>query len=588
MNKYLILDSVGSKSRVLLILIFFALASYLTPHSANAARPTDYGLKEGDTISATGSSDPDIYIVNDAGYKRLFLNPVIFGFYGHLGGFTNVKAVSATTRDAFPTSGLFRNCETNDEKVYGVESTGEDTGTLHWVNTTGAQATIDDPNFFQKVFCINNNEFNWYSKGSNYNSVNQIPVYSRNTTSTPPPISSTFQLQSNFLKNDSTAQAIASGALPNYDIRTTSYVYGGAGPSSTDNFSYRFLSAIRMLGYVKGSQSIGGQNMNEQILNRVERFNNLSVSPYIDKSVLKIIDSILVGRERLDSSLASNFPLSSHFIGAPLNEPTKDHVAAVFSGVLGELPSSLVFWSEQNFKDYFRNQLSGRFNNIDTQNYQICDIAIYSELGDGCTAVVYSGTPLVNKIPSIITDDFDNGTTIVHEYAHHLDKNIYPRNSATSQGLIDTTSFYAISFNLSDPGSALSTGKTYSYKNPSNIKNDFVSAYAHGWQAGSTQYFTAAEDFAESFAMYVSEGKVFRKLAENNSVLQQKYDWLKQNVFQGQEYQSGDVAGIAAIKQQPTSTDITTGAFNTRDYSQSLPNFVWNYKFLNGSLVPKP
>ena len=152
---------------------------YLAPVAALAVAPADYGLKEGDVVSAAGSDDPDVYIVNEMGYKRLFLNPAIFNFYGHLGGFAAVKNVSAATRDAFGTSGLFRNCESNDPKVYGVETTGEDTGMLHWVNTSGAQAVADDPNFFSKVFCINNNEFNWYSKGADYTSVSQVPNYSR-------------------------------------------------------------------------------------------------------------------------------------------------------------------------------------------------------------------------------------------------------------------------------------------------------------------------------------------------------------------------------------------------------------------------
>ncbi len=141
-------------------------------------------LKDGDMISATGSTDPDVYIINSYGYKRLFLNPVIFGFYGHLGGFQNIKSTTSIARDNYGISGLFRNCEPNstgmiDPKVYGVEVTGEDTGTLHWVNTTGEKAVTDDPNFFKKVFCINNNEFNWYKKGADYSSVNQIPSYSR-------------------------------------------------------------------------------------------------------------------------------------------------------------------------------------------------------------------------------------------------------------------------------------------------------------------------------------------------------------------------------------------------------------------------
>lgn len=136
-------------------------------------------LKEGDVISASGSSDPDVYIVNAWGYKRLFLNPVIFKFYGHLGGFSKVKKIVAPTRDTLVTSGLFRNCETNDKKVYGIETTGEDTGILHWVNTTGAQAVADDANFFKKVFCINSKEFSWYKQSTPYTSVNQIPSYIR-------------------------------------------------------------------------------------------------------------------------------------------------------------------------------------------------------------------------------------------------------------------------------------------------------------------------------------------------------------------------------------------------------------------------
>lgn len=137
------------------------------------------GLTEGDTISAPGSSDPDIYIVNEFGYKRLFLNPVIFNFYGHLGGFSKVKNILSPIRDGLVTSSYFRNCETNDPKIYSVEVTGEDTGTLHWINTSGAQAAADDPHFFKKVFCINTNEFSWYTKGLDYTSVLQVQRYTR-------------------------------------------------------------------------------------------------------------------------------------------------------------------------------------------------------------------------------------------------------------------------------------------------------------------------------------------------------------------------------------------------------------------------
>lgn len=153
--------------------------------TAFAVAPSDYGLKEGNTISAAGTNDPDVYIVNDWGYKRLFLNPAIFNLYGHLGGFSAVKNVSATTRDAFVTSGLFRVDGT--EKVYGIESMSEDVAVLHWVNTSGAQAVLDDANFFKKVFVINQAEFNLYTVGSTYTSVNQVPSYARVPGATPTP-----------------------------------------------------------------------------------------------------------------------------------------------------------------------------------------------------------------------------------------------------------------------------------------------------------------------------------------------------------------------------------------------------------------
>lgn len=136
-------------------------------------------LREGDVVGALGSGDIDIYIINEHAYKRLFLNPVIFTFYGHLFGFQDVKNVSTDVRDAFGTSGLFRNCETNDERVFGLTVHGEDIASLHWVNTTAEQALIDDPDFFKKVFCINQKEFDWYPVGQSFSSVSEIPNYSR-------------------------------------------------------------------------------------------------------------------------------------------------------------------------------------------------------------------------------------------------------------------------------------------------------------------------------------------------------------------------------------------------------------------------
>ena len=149
-------------------------------------RPQDYGLTEGDIISSYDyDSDLDIFIVNELGYKRLFLNPIIFEYYGHF-AYADVQSVTPGIRDLFITSGLFRNCETNDDKVYALEVMGEDTGILHHVKISGNSAVSQDPEFFKKVFCINTLEYNWYPKSAfSYTSLSQVPVYYIRPTPTP-------------------------------------------------------------------------------------------------------------------------------------------------------------------------------------------------------------------------------------------------------------------------------------------------------------------------------------------------------------------------------------------------------------------
>jgi len=166
-------------SKIVVLGATLAIAFFSIVNSSYAAKPSDYGLQEGDLISAIFSDDPDVYIINNDGYKRLFLNPAIFNMYSHLGGFFNVKLVPVEVRDAFITSGLFRNCETNDPKVYGVDIEGEDTGSLHWVNVSAENAVSEDHEFFKKVFCINGIEFKWYPKGNEFKKVKDVPNYER-------------------------------------------------------------------------------------------------------------------------------------------------------------------------------------------------------------------------------------------------------------------------------------------------------------------------------------------------------------------------------------------------------------------------
>ena len=177
MKKNVIITS-GAISLAIVVVSLFSFGD------ADAVSPKDYGLTEGDVISATG--DPDVYIVNENGFKRLFLNPAIFTMYGHLGGWAAVKEVTPTTRDAFETSLLFRDCEAGDPRVHALETTGEDTASLHWLAVSAETAIKSDARFFDKVFCINHAEYVWYSLDYTYVSMEEIPTYAR-VASEPPP-----------------------------------------------------------------------------------------------------------------------------------------------------------------------------------------------------------------------------------------------------------------------------------------------------------------------------------------------------------------------------------------------------------------
>lgn len=411
-------------------------------------------------------------------------------------------------------------------------------------------------------------------------------TYSAQTSTGVQNQATTYQLQSEFLKNEPIAQQIASGQLKSYDIKNYGFILGAVKPNANNSdFAYRFISGIRMTGQIIGRNTAGGQYPSVGLLNKFQSYWGIPISPYIDIVVLKKLDSILASREPVEKSLAMSFPLYSHLIDAPINQETKTHVAYLFAQTFKELPSSIVVWSEQNFKDYFVLQLSGHYSNINSPDYKICDAFLYDGVGDNCSV-------MANYYPKVF-DDFDTMNTKIHEYAHYIDRNLYSRNPNTSQGAIDTTNFYAISYDISNFSISPTSGwKAYALKNTSNTKYERVSSYARGWgsvEADGVFRTTAYEDFAESFAMYVTQGKIFRKLAETNPVLGQKYEWLKQNVFGGQEYQSGDIAGITTIKARPTGLfeEVATGAGNVRDYTQSLPDFVWNYKFLAGSVATK-
>lgn len=116
---------------------------------------------------------------------------------------------------------------------------------------------------------------------------------------------------------------------------------------------------------------------------------------------------------------------------------------------------------------------------------------------------------------------------LVHEMGHIVDSDFLVPESGqfTASAFTDfdrfiptndqSVDFYSISW--------IDSGK----KKSGSTKFDFVSVYA------MTDPF---EDFAETYLMYILHGKQFKTMAESNSRLFEKYNFMKNEVFSGQEF----------------------------------------------------
>lgn len=135
---------------------------------------------------------------------------------------------------------------------------------------------------------------------------------------------------------------------------------------------------------------------------------------------------------------------------------------------------------------------------------------------------------------------------LVHEMGHIMDTGVMngsyeggasAYNDGSNRVYLDDKSveFYNISWIREDRMKNAAT------------KMDFVSGYA------MTDPF---EDFAESYAYYILHGSEFKKLALYNDALKQKYNYLKNEVFAGREFQNG-TDQIARMNVNNRNYDVT-------------------------------
>jgi hypothetical protein len=330
-------------------------------------------------------------------------------------------------------------------------------------------------------------------------------------------------------------------------------------------FEYKITSALRMLGMTKPTKISSAYYIGELLLNQYQRLHNLEQSPDITADTLNLIDSELFIKEQRDEILAKQFPLYDRFTESVPNQPTKNFVVSLYTLSLQSLPPHLIHWDKLWLEVYLKAQYPAVLVDSTNPSWKICTGAygIYG-ISNPCsqTSTLYPGkTPSLQTNDHLILmwDELNLIDTILHEYGHFIDKNVYPNNDIA----IDTTAFYNISFNASSPRSHVSPNDIDKYyrRDASKNRNEFVSGYAAG------NFWT--EDFAESFTMYVLQGNPFRELAKQDEFMNEKYEWLKQTVFKGVEYNTGTyIGGVVPSEMQ-----------HPQDYWLLIPDFHLTFDF---------
>lgn len=401
------------------------------------------------------------------------------------------------------------------------------------------------------------------------------------------PTYSVDPLTSNLFKDDSAAQKIIAAnprsILPGFLDLSHPEIYQKSQSDYMETLAYKVLVALHEIGYqYEGTSNNKDPDFLVKIFNRFQIDNNLPVSPALNKASLSMLDSSVTVKEneikgyseKMGTVVQKTHPnsLKNHY--------SKDFIAWIFMYPIEILPKNLTQnFSPENYMFCLSSQCVGSIS--DFSDSKIIEDSFY---------LYKSGEYYF--LPDVYINDPDkfyfdhkstsNVGTILHEFAHYLDGRAHPSFPERNEGIIDTLSFFQISFMADEKNTTLTSSPCV--KREGNDISDFISHYPYtGYpsldcaNSKGPEYGAPKEDFAESFVAYVMAGKIFRNAADTNGILKQKYDWLKINVFNGVQYDTaiayGEDYNISGCKDA-INTDLKGGPF----YLSCDSNYKWDGK----------
>lgn len=406
-------------------------------------------------------------------------------------------------------------------------------------------------------------------------------------------------LESSFFINDQTAIKIVSGIR--YELNQNNLIVtlpSGNQGMNPNSFEFKLLNAFKQLGFTRLTEtSFQGEKIVSATLHRFQKNNNLPMTDYVDKTTMLKIDKVLFLQEKSDILSSRLYPALSVFSPAPVNEATNVHLAALYYNFFSSLPRRIFdrVLTLDDFRysniynlgeimcvmmDKNMTRILPLLERIDVVNnksdFRCCN-TFYFEGHDYLTGGSCTGQP--EKYYSggaHITDDYTYFSLIVHEYGHHQGGNWI----SVGEKMVNTAhEFGKISFDMTIPAPYDSNGSNTLLRSKGDVNGEFVTDYA---------ITNNSEDFADSFSAYIMAGNIFRQRAKLNPYLNQKYEFLKTNIFEGREYLTGSISSYDRwVKIYPGRLPAWTTTYMYED-----PSWVWDYKYpiyksiVNSKLIP--
>ncbi|MFP5212424.1 MAG: SBBP repeat-containing protein [Acidobacteriota bacterium] len=366
-------------------------------------------------------------------------------------------------------------------------------------------------------------------------------------------------LKSQFLNSDPRVEAILRGGTYNMDDPDW---LTGTSDQNKNTFAYKIFMAFFMLGYqTERGTSLGDSRPQLAVLHQFQQDNGLPVTNNLTRAAILKLDPLLVVREKKLASLGKAFPLADHMQPLHSNDVSRETVAYLYQLAYSVLPPTLRM-DKGEMVQCTAGQCVGDIQDASGQSWPTYPVDTKKDYR--FVGAYFQPNPFAMRMPSATV----NFETILHEYAHYLDGWFPPGpDDLPHWHAINTMGFHNISFDMPNQGSDGCSPRR------SDDPKDFISAYGYasnyGCSSGTYQFM---EEFAEAFQIYIASGRHFREAAKQSKMVADKYNWLKNNVFQGKEYDTDLTQGLHS-----GCNDVPGVEGNQPGYTSCRESYIWDY-----------